>query len=95
MLEASEEAVRIGQDRSRTSLLAVMKAIEIVGEAASRMSAEGRAALPQIPWADIVGMRNRLIHAYFDVDPAIVWKTVDSALPGLIRDLRTFLSPRA
>lgn len=94
MLEAAEEAVTIGRDRSRTSLLAVMKAIEIVGEAASRMSPEGRADLPQIPWTDIVGMRNRLIHAYFDVDPAIVWRTVDSALPGLIRDLRRILSSR-
>lgn len=94
MLEAAEEAVSIGAKRSRVSLLAVMKSLEIIGEAAAKTSAESRAELPDVPWADIVGMRNRLIHAYFEVDEAVIWKTVDDSLPTLIRLLRAFFEQR-
>jgi uncharacterized protein with HEPN domain len=69
-------------------LLSLVKCIEIVGEAASRASPEMREALPELPWPDIVGMRNRLIHAYFDVDHDRVWDTVHQDLPGLITALR-------
>jgi len=53
-------------DQDLTLALAVVKLIEIIGEAASRVSADGRAALPEIGWDDIIGMRHRLIHAYYD-----------------------------
>lgn len=59
MLEAAEEAMTIAQERSRISLLAVMKDIEIIGEAANKVSPELRAAVPTVPWGDIIGMRNR------------------------------------
>lgn len=96
MLAAAEEALSISHERSRISLLAVMKDIEIIGEAASRVSAELRLDAPTVPWGDIVGMRNRLIHAYFDVKPKIVWETVDRDLPDLIRELRRqYRSPPA
>lgn len=91
MLEAAEEAIMIAQERSRTSLLAVMKDIEIIGEAANKVSAGLRAAEPGIPWRDIVGMRNRLIHAYFDVEPELVWGTVIGDLPALVLQLRALL----
>ena len=91
MLEAAEEAIAIGRDHSRVSLLAVMKDIEIIGEAANKISPELRLGEPGIPWVDIVGMRNRLIHAYFDVDPEFVWKTVAEDLPPLVQDLRRLL----
>ena len=84
MLEAAEEAIQIAQMRSRTSLLAVMKDIEIIGEAANKVSASLRDAEPEIPWRDIVGMRNRLIHAYFDIEPEFVWETVSRDLPIVV-----------
>jgi uncharacterized protein with HEPN domain len=65
-------------------VLAVVKDIEIIGEAASRTSAATRAAHPDVPWAQIIVMRNRLIHAYFDVDLQVVWDTVTGDLPLLI-----------
>lgn len=73
--------------------LALTRAVEIVGEAAAQVSSEGRAELPALPWAQIVGMRNRLVHAYFDVDPAILWDTVELALPGLRAQLLSALQP--
>jgi uncharacterized protein with HEPN domain len=73
-------------------LLSLLKCIEIVGEAASRVSPRTQADLPDLPWADIVGMRNRLIHAYYDVDHDLVWDTVEQDLPGLVGALQTALS---
>lgn len=70
-------------DRDRQLVLALVKAIEIVGEAAAGVSAETRARIPEIPWTDIVGMRNRLIHAYFDIDLDTVWDTATDDLPPL------------
>ncbi len=94
MREAAQEALEIGKDRSpddlrqdRLRTLALLKAIEIVGEAASRISAEFRAAHSEIPWADIIGMRNRLIHVYFEVDLARVCDTITTDLPPLIAAL--------
>jgi uncharacterized protein with HEPN domain len=63
---------------------AVMHALIILGEAAAHVSAEGRAAHPAIPWEDIIGMRNRIIHEYFRVSTKIVWNTVRDDLPELI-----------
>jgi uncharacterized protein with HEPN domain len=71
--------------------LALVKEIEIIGEAASRVSVEGRAALPGIPWPKVVGIRNRLIHAYADVDLSVIWATMTGALPELARELETAL----
>jgi uncharacterized protein with HEPN domain len=68
-------------------MLAAVRCIEIIGEAASKISAESRLEYHQIPWADIVGMRNRLIHAYFDIDTDLVCDTLIDDLPLLIRDL--------
>ncbi len=91
MRGAAREAVTFMQGRTRRDLdtnrmlvLAVVKAIEIIGEAASRVSAAGQAEAPQLPWQQMVAMRNRLIHAYFDVDLDVVWSTVQQELPGLI-----------
>jgi uncharacterized protein with HEPN domain len=69
-----------------------VKCIEIVGEAASRISEETRQQAPQMPWQDIVSMRNRLIHAYFDVDLDRVWDTVEGDLPFLMTQLEALLS---
>ena len=80
MLLAAREAVEFADgltfetfDRNRMAQLAILKAVEIVGEAASRIGAETRDAHPEIPWAAIVGMRNRLVHEYSNVNLARVW----------------------
>jgi uncharacterized protein with HEPN domain len=94
MLDAAQEAVsflmgrtRADLDTNRMLVLAVVKAIEIIGEAASRVSGEARAEAFRLPWIQIVAMRNRLIHAYFDIDLDIVWNTVQHELPALIVEL--------
>jgi uncharacterized protein with HEPN domain len=63
---------------------AVVRRLEVLGEAARRVSAAGRAALPGLPWRQVVGMRNRVIHEYDRVDLAVVWETVRRDLPPLI-----------
>jgi uncharacterized protein with HEPN domain len=95
MIEAAESAMRFVTGRSRSDLdgdemlrFALTRAIEILGEAASKVSMEGRAAIPEVPWADVVGMRNRLIHAYFDVNLDVLWRTVDEAIPDLLARLK-------
>lgn len=62
---------------------AVIRNIEIIGEAASKLPADFRKAHKEMEWEDIIGMRNKLIHAYSDVDSAIVWDVVEHDLPAL------------
>lgn len=78
-------------DGDRLLLFAVVHAIEILGEAAGKVSAAARAAAPDVPWAHIVAMRNRLIHGYFDIDTAIVWQTATQEIPELVPRLRAVL----
>lgn len=63
---------------------AVIRQLEIIGEAARRISTETQAAIPSIPWAKVIGMRNRLIHEYDAIDLEVIWDTIHLALPGLI-----------
>jgi uncharacterized protein with HEPN domain len=67
---------------------ALTRAIEIIGEAASRVSSEGRRVTSEVPWNAVIGMRHRLVHAYFEVDRDILWSTVQEALPRLLAQLR-------
>jgi len=62
---------------------AVVRALEIIGEAASYIPNTLRARYTEISWPDVVGMRNILIHRYFGVDLAVVWRTVHESLPSL------------
>ena len=68
-------------------MLALLKSIEIVGEAAARVGNDTRAKYPALPWADMIGMRNRLVHTYFDIDLSLLWTTVSDDLPVLIQEL--------
>ncbi len=75
MIESAEAALRFVAGRTRRDLdtdemllFAVVRAVEVLGEAASKVTLETRAAHVDIPWSAIVGMRNRLVHAYFDID---------------------------
>lgn len=99
MLDAALEALSFIRGRGKDDLrsnrmlaLSLIKEIEIIGEAASRVSPELKQSLQSIPWADIVGMRNRLIHAYFEIDFDILWDTISSALDPLILQLETALA---
>lgn len=95
MIEAAESVAqfvagrsRDDLDRDRMLLFAVVHAIEILGEAASKISPETRAGTPQIPWGAIVSMRNRLIHGYFDINKTIVWKTATEEIPALVPQMQ-------
>jgi len=70
---------------------AVIRNIEIVGEAASRLSPEFAARHAEIPWRDIVGMRHRLIHGYLNVNLVTVWEVIERDLPALAPRLRALL----
>ncbi|MBI5522962.1 MAG: DUF86 domain-containing protein [Desulfarculus sp.] len=70
---------------------AVMHQIIILGEVVKRLSAVFREAHPRIPWAQIAGMRNRLIHEYDDVDPFLIWDVVRRDIPGFLTALQPLL----
>ena len=98
MLDAANEALTFIQGKNRADLdidrmlvLSLIRELEIIGEAASKISAETRSQNTSIPWQDISGMRNRLIHAYFDVDLDTVWSTVSRDLPTLTAELEKIL----
>ncbi|MDP3513596.1 MAG: DUF86 domain-containing protein [Sulfuritalea sp.] len=98
MIEAADEAVSfiagctpIGLENDRKTLFAVIRCIEIIGEAAARVSDATRNSAPDVPWSAIVGMRNRLVHAYFDVDADLVWKTTSVELPVLKARLQALI----
>ena len=98
MLDHAAEAIEMARGRSRADLdtdrplnLSLVRLLEVVGEAAARVSAETRDLCPDFPWADIVGLRNRLIHGYNDVDFDILWRIVHDDLPPLIQQLRRIL----
>lgn len=78
---------RVALDEDRMLLFAMIRAIEIVGEAAARVSVATKDRYPDIPWRAASAMRNRLIHGYFDVDTEIVWVTVIEELPRLVEQL--------
>lgn len=91
MRDYAAEAVEMAKGHSREDLvanrmlvLALTRLAEIVGEASSRVSKRGQAAIPEIPWPRIGGMRNRLVHGYDQVDLDVLWSTVTENLPPLI-----------
>lgn len=90
MLDAAKEAIQFADGKPRTDLdndrklvLAIVRDVEIIGEAASKVSPETRAAFPKIPGLDIINMRHHLVHVYFDVDLDVVWDTIKKDLPTL------------
>jgi uncharacterized protein with HEPN domain len=99
MLDAANEAMEFARNRQREHLdtdrqllHSLVRCLEIVGEAASKMPQHLRIKYNRIPWENIIGMRNRLIHAYFDVNSDIVWKTVQSELPELHSEITRILT---
>ena len=94
MLEYAREAIGLMRDKQRANLdtdrtlgLATLRCLEIVGEAASHIPESLRQQHPQIPWQQIIGTRNRLVHGYDFVDYDIIWSTITEDLPPLIAEL--------
>lgn len=81
--------------RDRRTQLSVLKSLEIVGEAAAHVSEDTKDSNVAIPWRSIVGMRNRLVHVYFDIDLPLVWDTVRRHIPALIARLEPMVPPEA
>lgn len=83
---------RTDLDRDRMLVLALVKALEIIGEAAYRITPATRQVYPHLPWDDMIGMRHRLVHAYFDINLDILWQTIHHDLPPLIVELEAILA---
>jgi uncharacterized protein with HEPN domain len=99
MLQYAEDARQFVQGRARADLdadrmlyLAVLRALEVIGEAASRVSQPLRDQHPTIPWAQIVALRNRLVHGYDAVDSDRLWQILTGDVPMLIADLQQILA---
>jgi uncharacterized protein with HEPN domain len=100
MLENARLARQFMQGKSLDDLLtdtllayAVVRALEIVGEAANHVTPEARASLPDVKWSNMVGMRNRIVHGYDNINYNIVWDVVDEKLTPLIETLLPVLRP--
>lgn len=97
--EATIEAINFVEGRCRQDLetermlsLALVRLIEIIGEAANNISVDKQNQYSEIPWRRMVGMRNRLSHAYFEVDLDIVWQVVSQDLPKILPQIETAIS---
>lgn len=99
MVDTANKATEFVQDLTREDFdnnellrLSLTHLLQVIGEAARRVSPDFRAAHPQIDWKAIVGMRSKLVHDYLNVDEDIVWDTVTNELPSLIEELEKILS---
>lgn len=99
MIDAAEEAISFAEgkdrealDRERMLVLSLIKEIEIIGEAATKISVGVKENNSQVPWDDITGMRNHLVHGYFGVDLDMLWNTANFDLPMLLIKLKQIIS---
>jgi uncharacterized protein with HEPN domain len=102
MLDAARDAVAFAKGRGREDLdsdrqfaLALVKCVEIIGEAASQIPAEAQNEVAALPWREIIDMRHRLVHAYYDINMEILWRTICKDLPPLIQSLEQAVGPDA
>jgi uncharacterized protein with HEPN domain len=98
MLDHAKEAVELIDGKDKTELqhnrvleLALIRLVEIVGEASAKVSSATQKKFPSIPWRQVIGMRNRLIHGYASVDSDVLWDTVEIDLPPLVDALENIL----
>jgi uncharacterized protein with HEPN domain len=101
MLDHATEAMQMARGRTREDLdtdrqlnLSLVRLLEIIGEAAARVSQPTRRTHPEIAWLEIAGLRNRLVHGYDEVDFDILWDIIQLDLPALIAALTTILKKR-
>jgi uncharacterized protein with HEPN domain len=98
MLDAAGKAIKLTAGKSKLEvdsdevlILALVRLLEIIGEAAGCITDEYRQRYSDIPWVVIKGMRNRLIRGYFDCNATLVWQTIQDDLPPLIRQLQQII----
>ena len=98
MLDHAREAVKMIEGKGRTDLdcerileLALIRLVEIIGEAAARVNPETQKRYSSIPWKEVIGIRNRLVHGYDSVDLDVLWDTIELDLPPLITTLESAL----
>lgn len=98
MLDHAREAVEMVKGKTRADLdaerqlnLALVRLVEVIGEAAARIPDDFRARYPQVPWRQIVGMRHRMIHDYDVIDFDILWAVLGQDLPPLIQQLEAIV----
>jgi uncharacterized protein with HEPN domain len=77
--------------KNKEKQYAVLRALEIIGEASKNVSKEIKSMYPEIPWKDIAGMRDKLIHLYFGVKLELVWQTVKDKIPELKKQIQSIL----
>ncbi|MXX54080.1 MAG: DUF86 domain-containing protein [Dehalococcoidia bacterium] len=102
MMDYSRDAVDIAQDYSRADLdtnrmlrYALIKAVETIGEAASRVPEDYRTQYPEIPWRETRDLRNRLVHEYDRIDLDTLWNIIQDHIPPLIEQLEDLISQEA
>ena len=98
MLAAADRVIRYTSDKTYKDLAAddmmyyaVVKNIEIIGEAANLLSSEFIDSHPQTPWKQVRGMRNYIVHEYFQIDDVVVWGVVSADIPVLRKQLLEYL----
>ncbi|MCY4047545.1 MAG: DUF86 domain-containing protein [Candidatus Dadabacteria bacterium] len=98
MLDAAKEALYFAEGKTRNDLnesrmlvLSLVKSVEIIGEATLHITDATKNQSSDIQWKEIRGMRNRLVHAYFDIDLDVLWQTVEKDLPLLIQNIESVL----
>jgi uncharacterized protein with HEPN domain len=94
MLEHAREALELVKGKARKDFdadrvlrLALVRLVEVVGEAANRIPHTDRSRFPSVPWTGIIGLRNRLVHGYDEVDFDILWEILQKDLPELVKKL--------
>ena len=102
MLEAARKTVEFVTGETRESfendrklIRALTTTVGVIGEAASQISREFQDANPQIPWPQIIAMRNRLVHGYFDVNLNVLWDSATNSIPALIVELEKLMPPES
>ncbi len=100
MLDAARDAMDFVRGRARSDLdtdrqltAALLRKLEVVGEASKRVSDEFRASHPELPWDKMAKTRDRVIHGYDNLDHDIIWDIVTADLPGVVAALERILGP--